>query len=186
MLRIPENVFRYSGNATPIATSAIFGVSPMPIQTMNSGISPKWGSVRSICIGGSTASSPMRLRPATTARATPIAAPTAKPSPTRWTETSVAAPSVPSATRSRAVARICSGAAIFCSGITPAELSSCQTTRITAGLTQRRSQPRRTPRPLVTVVGGRVRPAARLGRDGRRLGRCECAHGTQPCGRLGY
>ena len=63
-LRMPANAFRYSGIAAPIAMRRIFGSSPMPNQTMNTGISPNSGSVRSICISGSTAFSPIRLRPA--------------------------------------------------------------------------------------------------------------------------
>ena len=47
---MPENVFRYSGIATPIEISRILGSSPMPNQTMNTGISPNSGSVRSICM----------------------------------------------------------------------------------------------------------------------------------------
>ena len=62
----------------------------MPNQTMNTGMRPNKGSVRRICMSGSTASSPTRLSPAT--RASPIAAtaPNAKPIAIRCSETSIA------------------------------------------------------------------------------------------------
>ncbi len=78
----------YSGMAVPIAISRILGSSPMPNQTMKTGISPNSGRVRSICISGSTARSPGLLSPAVTARTMAAAAPQAKPVATRSRETS--------------------------------------------------------------------------------------------------
>src|SRR5581483_5903140 len=94
-LRIPANVFRYSGIAAPSAIRMILGSSPMPNHTMNSGIRPNSGSVRRIWRIGSTAFSPSRLSPATSASATAAAAPNAKPIAIRWSETSIAPWSVP-------------------------------------------------------------------------------------------
>ena len=168
MLRMPAKVLRYSGNATPSAMSAIFGVSPIPNQMMNSGIRPNSGSVRSICIGGSTASSPTRLRPATTDSASPIEAPTTKPTSTRCTETRVAAPSVPSATRPPAAVAICSGEAIFSSGSTPLLLSACHRQSSSTGLTQRRSQDSRDSRAVRRRPGTR----SRAGPGGRASSSC--------------
>ena len=83
---MPANVFRYSGIATPIAISKILGSSPMPNQTMNTGIRPNSGSVRSICMSGSTAFSPRRLSPALTASTIATMAPQANPTATRSSE----------------------------------------------------------------------------------------------------
>ena len=63
--RMPANVFRYSGIAVPSAIRMILGSSPIPNQTMNTGIRPNSGRVRRICSNGSTAFSPSRLSPAT-------------------------------------------------------------------------------------------------------------------------
>ena len=86
-LRMPAKVFRYSGIAAPMAIRRIFGASPMPNQTMKTGMSPNSGSVRSICMSGSTAFSPIRLRPAMNASSRPMVAPKAKPMATRSSET---------------------------------------------------------------------------------------------------
>ena len=92
---MPANVFRYSGIAAPSAIRMILGSSPMPNHTMNTGISPNSGKVRSICSSGSTAFSPTRLSPATRASAIAATAPTAKPTAIRCSETSIAPCSVP-------------------------------------------------------------------------------------------
>ena len=73
----------------------ILGSSPMPNQTMNTGMSPNSGSVRSICMSGSTAFSPIRLSPAMMASSSAMPAPTAKPMATRSSDTSIAPCSVP-------------------------------------------------------------------------------------------
>ena len=78
-LRMPANMFRYSGIAAPSAIRMIFGSSPMPNQTMNTGTRPNSGSVRRICSGGSTAFSPSPLSPAISAKTIAAAAPTPKP-----------------------------------------------------------------------------------------------------------
>src|ERR1017187_4140369 len=93
--RIPENVLRYSGMAAPSAISTTLGSSPMPNQTMNTGIKPNSGSVRTICMSGSTEFSPRRLSPATMARIRPAPPPRVKPIATRLSETSIASCSVP-------------------------------------------------------------------------------------------
>ena len=67
----------------------------MPNQRMNTGMRPNSGSVRSICISGSTEFSPSRLSPATSARLAQAAAPRAKPIATRSRDTSIADCSVP-------------------------------------------------------------------------------------------
>ena len=81
--------------AAPRAISSTLGSSPMPNQTMNTGISPNSGSVRSICSSGSTAFSPSLLRPAITARTRPTEPPSAKPMATRSSDTTIAPCSVP-------------------------------------------------------------------------------------------
>ena len=88
-------MFRYSGIVAAIAISRTLGSSPIPNQTMNTGISPNSGSVRSICIGGSAAYSPNWLSPVTSASRMPAVAPTPKPIATRSSETSIASCSVP-------------------------------------------------------------------------------------------
>ena len=81
--------------AAPSAISVIFGISPIPNQTMNTGISPNSGSVRSACMIGSTAFSPNRLSPAAIARITAQPPPIAKPIATRSSEMAIAPCSVP-------------------------------------------------------------------------------------------
>jgi hypothetical protein len=88
-------VFRYSGIAAPSAISATLGSSPIPNQTMNTGISPNSGTVRSICMSGSTAFSPSRLSPATTASKIPAVPPSANPIAIRCSDTSIPPCSVP-------------------------------------------------------------------------------------------
>jgi hypothetical protein len=92
---MPANVFRYSGIAVPSAIRMILGSSPIPNQTMNTGIRPNSGRVRRICSNGSTAFSPSRLSPATRASATAATAPNAKPTAIRCSDTSIAPCSVP-------------------------------------------------------------------------------------------
>ena len=62
----------------------------MPNQTMKTGMRPNNGSVRSICMRGSTACSPILLRPAVIASTRAMVAPNAKPMATRSSDTSIA------------------------------------------------------------------------------------------------
>ena len=81
--------------AAPSAIRMILGSSPMPNQTMNTGIRPNSGSMRRICSSGSTAFSPSRLSPATRASAIAVTAPNVKPIAIRCSDTSMAPCSVP-------------------------------------------------------------------------------------------
>ena len=67
----------------------------MPNQTMNSGISPSSGTLRSACRMGSATASPARLSPLTTASSTPMAMPSVKPIAQRSKDASSDACSVP-------------------------------------------------------------------------------------------
>ena len=122
--------------------SRILGSWPMPNQTMNTGIRPNSGSVRSICISGSTEFSPSLLSPETTPSTSPAAPPTAKPIATRSSDTSMAPCSVPYAAllvviRVTAVWKTVLGGGSFCWEISPDMLTSCQPTRTTSGLMTR-------------------------------------------------
>ena len=119
----------------------------MPNQTMKTGMSPNSGSVRSICSSGSMAFSPIRLRPAVTARISAAAAPNAKPSATRCSEIAIPPCSVPKAgefvvTSETAVDHTVLGGGSFCALTTPVLLMSCQISSTSSGLISR-SQPRR-------------------------------------------
>ncbi len=80
--------------------SAIFGVSPMPSHRMNSGTSARNGSVRNICIGASTMSSPSRDSPATIASAAPTDTPITSPASTRANDTPTLTARSPDSARS--------------------------------------------------------------------------------------
>ena len=67
----------------------------MPNQTMNNGISPSSGMLRSACRIGSAAASPMRLSPVTIASRTATVMPMEKPTAQRSQETSSDSCSVP-------------------------------------------------------------------------------------------
>ena len=92
---MPANVLRYIGNRADSMTNSTFGSSPMPNQTMNNGISPSSGTLRSACRIGSAAASPIRLSPVTTASNTATTMPIAKPTAQRPQDTSSDSCSVP-------------------------------------------------------------------------------------------
>ena len=138
----PPTRLRYSGIITPSATSAIFDVSPIPNQRMNSGTSPNSGSVRIICIGGSTSASPARLVPASEPSPTAMATPRSSPSVARRSDTSRAWGRSPDFVRSQAVERISVGAASVFGERSPLALASCQTTSRRSGLIQRAARER--------------------------------------------
>ena len=124
--------------AVPMAIRMIFGASPMPNQTMNTGMSPNSGSVRSICMRGSTAFSPIRLSPAMSASSRPMVPPTAKPTATRSSETASAPWSVPYAGESvvtsvTTVDQTWVGGGSFCAETRPSSLISCQTSSTASG-----------------------------------------------------
>ena len=93
--RMPANVLMYIGNRADSMTNSTLGSSPMPNQTMNSGISPSSGTLRSACRIGSAIASPMRLSPVTMASSTPTVTPIAKPTAQRSQDTSSDSCSVP-------------------------------------------------------------------------------------------
>ncbi len=68
---------------TPIMISTSLGISPMPSQMMNSGMKASGGSGLSTSMTGSIACRSTRLADMPAPRATPIAAPAAKPISTR-------------------------------------------------------------------------------------------------------
>jgi len=147
----------------------ISGSSPIPNQTMNTGIRPNSGKVRRICSSGSTAFSPSRLSPATRTSVIAATAPNAKPIAIRCSETqhralqrAVAGELV--VTRLTAVRHTVTGGGSFCAGTSPAVPTSCQSSTTATGVTSRyQPWPGRRRRPGRPGAAGRaptVDPAA--------------------------
>lgn len=119
---------------------ATFGASPMPNQMMNSAIRPTNGTVRSICTGASTRSSPILNRPETRASPVPTTVPSSSPNATRCSEVPMAEASEPSPIRSPATCAIRPGEARTSDANTPVELRSCHRASSRRGPAVRRSQ----------------------------------------------
>ncbi len=109
----------------------------MPNQTMNRGTRASSGKVRSIWIGGSSRTSPQRLRPAISASTTPVVTPTVKPTATRPRETSRFWISSPDASIWAAVTATVEGAASTLAGISPDRDPTSQSSSSSRGDSQR-------------------------------------------------
>ncbi len=140
---------------TPKATRAIFGVSPMPNQMMNSGMRPTNGTVRIICTDASMRSSPSRNSPAISARRIPTDPPSSTPLPARRSDTAIAFGSSPLLTRSAKVVTTVHGEASRSVDVLPLQLAICHSSSRSSGPTGRRIQrgtPRRLAADAVTVI----------------------------------
>lgn len=119
---------------------ATFGASPMPNQMMNSGIRPTNGTVRSICTGASTRSSPILNSPETRASPVPTTVPSSSPNATRWSEVPMAEAREPSPIRSPATWAMRPGEASTFEASAPVALRSCHRPSNRRGPEVRRSQ----------------------------------------------
>ncbi len=113
---------------------------------MNKGISPRCGSVRSACRGGSRRASPQLDSPAMMPATAPTVRPTASPRPTRPRETPIAWASSPVVMRCQAVTAMTLGAASLSDGRMPVAAAACHRARIATRLSQRGGAGRRRPR----------------------------------------
>lgn len=101
------------------AINATLGVSPIPNQTINKSVTARVGMVRLICTMGSTATSPGRESPATSASTPPNVTPIASPTTTSKKDMNRFEISSPEVTRSNNVPATADGAASVCSGMMP-------------------------------------------------------------------
>ena len=127
------------GNMTPRAISTTLGVSPTPSQMISSGMMPTNGTVRSICTGASTTSSPILDSPEMSASAMPSSRPISSPVPTRCSDAAIADPSCPSEISVMAWSQTALGEPTIVCGSFPAELRSCQMASTTTTPTSLRS-----------------------------------------------
>ena len=137
----------------------------MPSHTISSGMRPRNGSDRIICIGPSTISSPKRERPATSPRTVPIETPMASPITTRRSDVRIDGPSWPDVHESTNACQTSTGEASVPLSIQPAHDAICQSD----------DEQERDER-AAADGGGALQPAARApGRagEGPRLGRGE-------------
>jgi hypothetical protein len=119
---------------------AIFGASPIPNQMMNRGMRPTNVTVRSICTGASTRSSPIRNSPETRVSPVPIAVPNTSPNATRRSEVPMADGGEPSLTRSQPTCAIRPGEASTSGVNAPVVLRSCHRASSRSGPAVRRGR----------------------------------------------
>ena len=153
MPRMPLYRVKYIGKVVANAISAILVNSPMPNHRINSGTRPRNGRVRAICMGESTATSPRRDRPATSASAVPSDSETARPISTRRSDTTTLLPISPETISSNMVPSICDGAASTRSGSTPVRAAISHAASKISGLMARSRTADRKGRLRVAAMG---------------------------------
>ncbi|MNI52259.1 hypothetical protein D3C73_1070240 [compost metagenome] len=135
-LRTPAKVLTYSGKKEPSAISRTCESWPTPNQRINSGMTDKSGTVRSICRDGSTSSSNCLDKPVASPITRASEPPRAKPAAARITLASRWVSSLPLSVSFMNCRPISHGAGSRVGEIAPAAAAACHSSRTASGKNQ--------------------------------------------------